>query len=66
MVSHVHVALTLRLKFKLWEILRSYFQVDGLRSIFGSGKYKIVSRKKKEFKNLKILLVSFELYFIIS
>jgi hypothetical protein len=31
-----------------------------------SEKYKIASRKKKEFEDLKNLLVSFRLYFVIA
>jgi hypothetical protein len=44
-----------------------YFQIYGSVSIFGclQKKYKIVTWKKKEFKDLEDLLVSFRLYFVI-
>jgi hypothetical protein len=61
MTVRVHVALALRLKLKLWENLYWYLVFTGLWfAIYfelPSEKYKIVSWKKKEFEDLKNLLV---------
>jgi hypothetical protein len=66
MAACMHVALTLRLKFKIMGEPSLIFK--GLWFSFirlPSGKYKIMSWKKKEFEDLEDLLVSFRLYFVI-
>jgi hypothetical protein len=63
MATRVHVALALRLKLKLWgNDTGLWFSFIRLTS----EKYKIMSRKQKEFEDLKNLLVSFRLYFVIA
>jgi hypothetical protein len=58
MAAHVHIALALRLKLKLWKNLLWYLQIYGLISILGC-------LQKSIYEDLKNLLVSFRLYFII-
>jgi hypothetical protein len=64
MAAHVHVALASRLKLKLWENIRWYLWFGFIR--LPSEKYKIMSWKKKKFKDLKDFLVSCRLYFVIA
>ena len=70
MASYVHVGLALRLKIKIMGELSLVFTgicADIYVTFrFPSEKYKIVSWKKKEFKDIENLLFSFRLYFVIA
>ena len=70
MAARVHVALALRLKLKLWENLRWYYQVCGLVSTFFFGCLQKNTRschgRRKNLKTSKICSFSFRLYFVIA
>jgi hypothetical protein len=69
MVACVHVALTLRLKKKgepLLVFTGLWFDICAIIFWLASGKYKIVSWKKKSLKALKISSFLLRLYFVIA